>query len=109
MDLSRSIFATLPNWFVSVIVSAVLSPTRRPYEYVEETGKEVDVTDFPWQAATRRNRQTKETFMVITDNCRLSRDESVRMKHNQYICKLFEWNARSEDTKERAHEISITF
>ena len=84
-----------------------MSPARRPYEYVDP-GKEVDITDFPWQAATRRKRQTKENFMDMTDNRRSFTDESVRMKHNQYICKLFEWNARSEDAKEHAHEISIT-
>lgn len=45
--------------------------------------------------------------MDMTDNCRSFTDESVRMKHNQYICKLFEQNAKSEDTEEHAHEISI--
>ena len=47
--------------------------------------------------------------MDVTDNRRSFTYESVRMKHSQYICKLFEWNARSEDAKEHAHEISITF
>ena len=89
-------------------VSVIVSPARRPYEYVDPR-KEVDITDFPWQAATRRKRQTKENFMDVTDNRRLFTYESVRMKHSQYICKLFEWNARSEDAKEHAHEISITF
>ena len=26
-----------------------------------------DITDFPWQAATRRKRQTKENFVDMTD------------------------------------------
>ena len=47
--------------------------------------------------------------MDMTDNRRSFTDESVRMKHSQYICKLSKWNARSEDAKEHAHEISITF
>ena len=89
-------------------VSVIVSLARRPYEYVDP-GKEVDITDFPWQAANRRKRQTKENFMDMTDNRLSFMDESVRMKHSQYICKLFEWNARSEDAKEHAHEISITF
>ena len=89
-------------------VSVIVSPARRPYEYVDP-GKEVDIIDFPWQAANRRKRQTKENFMDMTDNRRSFRDESVRMKHSQYICKLSKWNARSEDAKEHAHEISITF
>ena len=89
-------------------VSVIVSLPRRPYEYVDP-GKEVDITDFPWQAANRRKRQTKENFMDMTDNRLSFMDESVRMKHSQYICKLFEWNARSEDAKEHAHEISITF
>ena len=104
---SITIFATLANCVVSVIVSGVLSPTRRPYGLLEDPGEEVDITDFPWQAATRRNRQAKENFMDMTDNYRSFTDESVRMKHNQYICKLFEWNARSEYTEEHAYEISI--
>ena len=85
-----------------------MTPARRPYEYVVP-GKEVDITDFPLQAANRRKRQTKENFMDVTDNRRSFTYESVRMKHSQYICKLFEWNARSEDAKEHAHEISNTF
>ena len=89
-------------------VSVIVSLAGRPYEYVDP-GKEVDITDFPWQAANRRKRQTKENFMDITDNRLSFTDESVRMKHSQYICKLFEWNARSEDAKDHAHEISITF
>ena len=89
-------------------VSVIVSLARRPYEYVDP-GKEVDITDFPWQAANRRKRQTKENFMDMTDNRRSFTDESVRMKHSQYICKLSKWDARSEDAKEHAHEISITF
>ena len=93
---------------LTVSVSVIVSLARRPYEYVDP-GKEVDITDFPWQAANRRKRQTKENFMDMTDKRLSFTDESVRMKQSQYICKFLEWNARSEDAKEHAHEISITF
>ena len=62
-------------------VSVIVSLARRPYEYVDP-GKEVDITDFPWQAANRRKRQTKENFMDMTDNRLSFMDESVRMKHS---------------------------
>ena len=62
-------------------VSVIVSPARRPYEYVDP-GKEVDIIDFPWQAANRRKRQTKENFMDMTDNRLSFMDESVRMKHS---------------------------